>query len=581
MARVRTRPALARLTALLLLGAGVVTGPGATPGAAEDAVLQVIQLSPQDATTRAGRTVEYTVTTADSDGQGSVDLTDQATLQISPDGSCAGRSCIPAQPGVHTVTATVDSMTATTTLTARPSQQVEFFFSRTAMTAADNCRAVNEGVARLDETVAPYLSSLGLAATGSIQTGPTLEDGSWCAHYKETLPTSWSQARDLASRGWTFVAHSKSYPRPETWAAMSPAEKWDETCGAAQEIRRHGLPVADSAYLWPNNKIDTEALTSQVSRCFGTSRYYGSGYSSGADFTTWPYQRSVFGISGGYCAKAGASCTSVPRAVTPYNTPALIIGKIKALQPGQVLALQVYLAVTGTNPDFTTNQSRWDCTAADPALHWTNDAERYCWDDLRTIFNYLAQSGIGISQPAETSRDLGRTGFGADTVIRPTCTRRWASAVDGDWSDADRWSPPGVPTEDDGVCLDAAGPDHTVSLRTSTVVRSLVVGGPGAAPVTLTVASSACTSSDLRFVDGYVRAGGRLLLTSDPDTSTACTAPADVAVTWDGLLSSTGAVEVLPGSAGGRRTLGGPGPTSAPPRSPPRRPAAACSTVAR
>jgi hypothetical protein len=62
-----------------------------------------------------------------------------------------------------------------------------------------------------------------------------------------------------------------------------------------------------------------------------------------------------------------------------------VLTKIKALKPGQWLTLQSYVLVTGKNPDYVTNHSRWDCTVSSPSLHWTNDVERYCWIDFQAI----------------------------------------------------------------------------------------------------------------------------------------------------------------------------------------------------
>jgi hypothetical protein len=55
------------------------------------------------------------------------------------------------------------------------------------------------------------------------------------------------------------------------------------------------------------------------------------------------------------------------------------------LTAGQWLSLQSYVLVTGRNPTYSTNKTRWDCTSANPALHWTNDVERHCWVDYQTI----------------------------------------------------------------------------------------------------------------------------------------------------------------------------------------------------
>ena len=63
-------------------------------------------------------------------------------------------------------------------------------FSRTEMTAADNCTPDNGGIARLATTVAPYLWSRGLSATGTLETGNTKPTAPLCVHYQESLGAS-------------------------------------------------------------------------------------------------------------------------------------------------------------------------------------------------------------------------------------------------------------------------------------------------------------------------------------------------------------------------------------------------------
>jgi hypothetical protein len=96
-----------------------------------------------------------------------------------------------------------------------------------------------------------------------------------------------------------------------------------------------------------------------------------------------------------------------------------VINEINSLGPGQVLTLQSYLNVVGTSPAYTTSGEQWDCSSSDPTLHWTNDAERYCWSDLQTILLYLAASGIGISQPSLVEANFGRTGYSDQAVPEP------------------------------------------------------------------------------------------------------------------------------------------------------------------
>lgn len=77
-------------------------------------------------------------------------------------------------------------------------------FSRTEESAADavagTCVEKDTNVAILDSVVAPYLQSLGLTATGSIETGPTQDSSYWCAHYGETVAASWNLASLLSTR---------------------------------------------------------------------------------------------------------------------------------------------------------------------------------------------------------------------------------------------------------------------------------------------------------------------------------------------------------------------------------------------
>src|SRR5215471_16377936 len=60
------------------------------------------------------------------------------------------------------------STTATTT-----GPFVTLLFSRSEISAADNCVENDNSIARLDTTVAPYLKSLGMTGTGTLVTART------------------------------------------------------------------------------------------------------------------------------------------------------------------------------------------------------------------------------------------------------------------------------------------------------------------------------------------------------------------------------------------------------------------------
>jgi hypothetical protein len=89
--------------------------------------------------------------------------------------------------------------------------------------------------------------------------------------------------------------------------------------------------------------------------------------------------------------------------------PSTVINQIKRLQPGQWYILQAYILVTGTNPNYTSDRMRWDCTSPNPAEHWTNVTVRYCWSDYQQIIRAIAgMPGITVTDPLTVGRTAGR-----------------------------------------------------------------------------------------------------------------------------------------------------------------------------
>ena len=75
----------------------------------------------------------------------------------------------------------------------------------------------------------------------------------------------------------------------------------------------------------------------------------------------------------------------------------------------QWLTIQAYLLVTGTNPPYTHNTTRWDCTSANPDLHWSNDNERYCYNDWQQIVQAVAaRRDIIVTDPLTVGIAFGR-----------------------------------------------------------------------------------------------------------------------------------------------------------------------------
>ncbi len=96
---------------------------------------------------------------------------------------------------------------------------------------------------------------------------------------------------------------------------------------------------------------------------------------------------------------------------------------------------------------------------------------------------YLESAGTCTltAEAAATTDDAAATGadqsFAVTSPTPSSCTKTWASAVSGNWSDASMWSPAGVPTSSDTVCITNDAASYTVTVDTSAVAGSLLVGG--------------------------------------------------------------------------------------------------------
>jgi hypothetical protein len=291
-----------------------------------------------------------------------------------------------------------------------PGPFVTLLFSRTELTAADNCVANNINIGRLDTTVAPYLYSLGMRGTGTIVTSRTAAVNAGCVHYQSTKSASWSQAADLGSKyGWSFVSHTASYPTGDL-SKLSPAQASAETCGSADAIEAHGLRGAHGLIAYPGTATGILAIQQQYgARCFAWGRKYGNnGLTLQSAATTPPYWQRTMAVDGGSCNDPTAACYHTPGATSRYRTPASVIAAIKALQPGQWMTIQAYVLVAGTNPQYTSSTIRWNCTSSDPARHWTNDNERYCYSDYKKIIAAVAAKDIPTTDPLHVGIAFGR-----------------------------------------------------------------------------------------------------------------------------------------------------------------------------
>jgi hypothetical protein len=311
---------------------------------------------------------------------------------------------------VLTFVVVVPVLTApTAAATAQTGPFLTLLFSRTEVTAANNCVENDDNVVRLDTVVAPTLYALGLHPTGTVETGLTQQSSLWCDHYGMSLAASWDLEQQLASQyGWSFVSHSATYPDNEaTWASSN---LYDETCGSDEKLVSEGLPGADGLFAWPDNYVYPPA-ENDVESCFDFNRQYGSPVTNQASATQSPYTESTQGISGGACNDRSAACydDSSPLATKRYSSPQAVAAIIAGAQPDQWITLQSYVFVSGSQP------GQWDCTSPNWQDHWTDDGERYCWNDYLSIVDHLP-TDVTVTDPASVAKAWGRTAAGQPSV---------------------------------------------------------------------------------------------------------------------------------------------------------------------
>jgi hypothetical protein len=301
--------------------------------------------------------------------------------------------------------------------TATTGPFVTLLFSRSEISAADNCVENDTNIARLDTTVAPYLQSVGMAGTGTLVTKRTDDTTRHCTHYNDDLTASWADATNLAQTyGWSFVSHTATYPTLAQIENFTPAEAKAQTCGSEATIKAHGLPGAAGMIAYPGSYTKNQAVvnlqTQYSSTCFDWGRQYDQakhGVTPQSSATTPPYWAYSIAVVGGPCNDPTQPCYTVHVQNGRYTLPSTIISRIEALKAGQWYTLQAYLLVTGKNPKYTNDRMRWDCTSTDPALHWTNTTVRYCWSDYQQIIQAIAADpSITVTDPLTVGKTWGR-----------------------------------------------------------------------------------------------------------------------------------------------------------------------------
>jgi hypothetical protein len=138
-----------------------------------------------------------------------------------------------------------------------------------------------------------------------------------------------------------------------------------------------------------------------------------------------------------------------------------------------------------------------------------------------------------------------------------TCTNSWKAAVNGDWSEAAKWSTGSVPSSSAEVCITVAG-TYTVTAESSSSsldVKSLTVG-PESGSATLSLRGLGCTANTNFSATANITTGtlGTIQLTN---ANGSCSEGEDVNLNWGGTFANAGKITVAAGTAGGTRELDG------------------------
>lgn len=311
----------------------------------------------------------------------------------------------PARPGLRSPPA----LPGPKSQSALPGPFFTFLFSRTEITGAVNCEQNDDGIARLDTEVAPYLAGIGFAATGTLVTDTVKASATTCTHSGSSLMGSWQAAASLAQTyGWSFVSHTATYPADIE--SLSPQGQYDETCGSAKTIDAHGLPGGHGLIAYPGaHHVPVDVQSTYGAQCFAWGRRYGSrGTTDIAAGTQPPYWQITTAPSGGPCNDPNAACYTMTAAgSTRYVLPTTTLANLAALGPGRWMTVQAFILVKNTNPPGSPIQ--WNCNAADVRRHWTTDSERYCWRDWKAVADAVAaRADVSVTDPLTVGVAFGR-----------------------------------------------------------------------------------------------------------------------------------------------------------------------------
>jgi hypothetical protein len=193
---------------------------------------------------------------------------------------------------------------------------------------------------------------------------------------------------------------------PASIASESGRQLRLDTCATQSLFVAHGFYRSWGGFAYANGTRPPTAVQQAISRCFAFGRLYGSGVNPDLHLVTAPFYQSTLSLNGGSCNTPDVACSAVFSRT--YVLPSVIVAA--AAHSGNAwISIQLYHLVTGSR---ASGRATWDCTSADPRLHWTNAGEFYCHDDLiAALTQTLSQRKPGtylFVDPASAALIVGR-----------------------------------------------------------------------------------------------------------------------------------------------------------------------------
>lgn len=278
---------------------------------------------------------------------------------------------------------------------------VTFLFGRTQWVATDTkCRPL-PGAVPLDR-VAAELAARGKSATAAVVIDRTNETTRQC-YGGYTLHASWTDLATLRDvNGWAAISDGITHG---DMTKMTPAQQQQESCGSLVPLQGHGHDRAWGLFAYGNNKATNQIQADVVSKCFAYGRrYVNDSVNVGARMAA-PWFQKTNSVLGGKCNDPSLPCFSMS---VPNDRRYWVPSRLAALvAPGddRWSVLQFYRLVEGTqtsDPHF-----RWDCSSGDPARHWTNNGELYCFSDFLAAVDAVPP-GVTVTDPATVAQAWGR-----------------------------------------------------------------------------------------------------------------------------------------------------------------------------